>query len=581
MNLLKKKFITHVLALGFIVAITNCNLFALQENNSVCVAQDHTKHITIVGGGIIAALQSYFVHREAVKKGINLRITICEKNSLLDQTPGMGGVPSLTPDEICAVVPPIDQLVPAMKTLFSLPGGIRIDDVPAITTSPVTDRFLAELNVSSTQTDLNNERKKILLDLGRMSMDLWQSFYDTADQELREILGISNFNPCREIAQEGAQAFHNGYRIDLIYNVPNAINKALAMKKDYESLGYTKCEVLAPEKVELLDPSLASFCKKHSTVVNEQGLREWNSDTVALLRPGGCIDGKTFMPKFYDYLKKSMGTYVDQAGNTQDAFTIHFGKEVKALQFESTNSDVAKITGLYVNNGELISDPNATYVLCPGEAVGTLYKFALKEPAYARFAGASLKLEIPLSEDKIKEFEAFNHYMEVHQVGVVLTWQARFAEGKMRLGVAGTKAYYADQEPNTEQAFAKNRNLLQLNMMNDVLPQFLSIALGRDTTGQELTQQDLDFLENAGIAKRWVGTRAVAFDGFPTCDSLYTADGAKVSNGITLTHFGSGGVSFGTGAAFIGTQLLLGDAQVDPLITKVLNFAQSNRSAQA
>lgn len=59
----------------------------------------------------------------------------------------------------------------------------------------------------------------------------------------------------------------------------------------------------------------------------------------------------------------------------------------------------------------------------------------------------------------------FSHRMEVHQEGVVLAWQARYIDEKIFIGVAGTKAFYGDQRPTKDQAFAKDRNLLQLNMI--------------------------------------------------------------------------------------------------------------------
>ena len=49
----------------------------------------------------------------------------------------------------------------------------------------------------------------------------------------------------------------------------------------------------------------------------------------------------------------------------------------------------------------------------------------------------------------------------------VLAWQARIRDGKIFLGGAGTKAFYGDQYPTIDQAFATNRNLLQLQMFNE------------------------------------------------------------------------------------------------------------------
>ena len=60
--------------------------------------------------------------------------------------------------------------------------------------------------------------------------------------------------------------------------------------------------------------------------------------------------------------------------------------------------------------------------------------------------------------------------MEVHGEGIVLAWQARFKDNHLFIGVAGTKAFYGDKQPNKNEDFATNRNLIQLNMMNQVLP---------------------------------------------------------------------------------------------------------------
>ncbi len=70
-------------------------------------------------------------------------------------------------------------------------------------------------------------------------------------------------------------------------------------------------------------------------------------------------------------------------------------------------------------------------------------------------------------------------------------------------------------------------------MINDVLPEFISLALQRDTKGQTLTEEDLADLEKKKIANRWVGVRAVAADGFPTIGYLFNPKG-QVSNAVAL-----------------------------------------------
>jgi len=166
--------------------------------------------------------------------------------------------------------------------------------------------------------------------------------------------------------------------------------------------------------------------------------------------------------------------------------------------------------------------------------------------------------------------------MEVHQEGIVLAWQARARDNQIYIGVAGTKSFYADKKPNKDEDFAKNRNLLQLNMVNDVLPEFISLAIGRNTKGQTLNEADLITLEAKGIAKRWVGTRAVAYDGFPAVGSVYSPNG-KVSNARITTHLGSGGVSLAPGVVMVSRSAQEADFDGKALLQSVLTYGDSRR----
>lgn len=617
-----KRITSYLLTLGLIFS------------TSSLVCKDATKfdhEVTIVGGGIAGALHAYHAHREAVKNKTKARVTICEKNSsvadtttvniVLSLTPDEiiaviprgkdlmrklqipfnvpGGinvdgvtfndaatttaniVPSLTPDEILSVVPRGKALVEKLQSRFNEPGGIRVDDVKNVNESTISKEFVKQVEIYSKDLAGYEDRTKTLLALGKMSMDLWQNMYDEADAELKTILRDSNFNPCHESPVEGPKALHNGYRIDIIYNIPNAIERAKGMKADYEGLGYKNCAILSPTEVMKIDPFLTDFCKNHATR-DAKGTLQWNNDSIALWRPGGCIDTKVFLPKFYDYLRKAMGTYVDKTGKTRDCFQILYEREVVGVDI-TKNKNKAVLTGLDFADGfTKRSDDmckNSSYVFCPGEAVGTLNKLGLKEPAFAGFAGVSLLLNIDLPANKSVDYSKFNHCMEVHQEGVVLAWQARYVDGKIFIGVAGTKAFYGDQRPNKDQAFAKDRNLLQLNMINDVLPEFISLALGRDTKGQKLTQADLDILEQKKIAKRWAGVRAVVFDGFPTLGTAYDTNGTAIENAIVTTHLGSGGVSFGPAAVAASCSALNKTMTRSPLVGSVLDFAKSNRIA--
>lgn len=542
-----------------------------------------SSNFIVVGGGFSGAIEAYFEYFEAKQsldgkqKDKPLRITVYDKNEDLTKTTAYNIFPSLTYDEIVSVVPKGPQLVKALNILFSLPGGIRIDDVRGIIGTEITKQFVSSVQKYSLDESEDNNRTQALLKMGKMSMNLWQKFYDEADSELQKILVESNLNLCKDPSST-SRVLRDGYRIDLIYNVANAYDRAAGMKQTYEELGADHCAILTPAEVIALDPFLTDFCKQNSTL-DASGALQWNNDAVALWRPGGCIDASTFLPKFYDYMTKVMGTYTDAHGVKHNNFQIHYGKHVVKLQFAATGKQKqSKITGLEFADGSTVSHENAEYVFCPGEAIGTLKGLGLQEPTYAGFAGASLRLDIDIPADQIAASAKFNHCMEVHQEGVVLAWQARAKGNKIFIGVAGTKSFYSDQRPNKDQDFAKNRNLLQLNMVNNVLPQYISWALGYDTTGKTLTQSDLELLESKKIATRWAGVRAVAYDGFPTLGNVYH-DNQKVLNARCTTHLGSGGVSFGPAAVAISRSVMNNTYNSNELVQQILRYANSTRTA--
>jgi hypothetical protein len=315
-------------------------------------------------------------------------------------------------------------------------------------------------------------------------------------------------------------------------------------------MGYAHCAVLTPEEVMKIDPSLEGFCKEHSTS-DETGKLAWHEDSVALWRPGGCIDS---------YLKNKMG----------DSFRLCFNKEVIGVAVDN-----GKVVGLEFKDGSVeIDDGTSAYVFCPGEAIGPLERLGFREPAYAAFAGPSLLLNLPLTEEEQEKYRDFSHCMEVHGVGIVLAWQARCKGDSLFIGVAGTKAFYGDKQPNKDEDFAKDRNLVQLNMINDVLTPYISLACGYDTQGKKLSQEDLSLLESKGLAKRWVGRRAVAYDGFPTLGALYYG-GSMVSNARCTTHLGSGGASFAPAAIWASRSFTNGAN--DSFVQKILHYGDSGR----
>jgi hypothetical protein len=546
-----------------------------QRYEEIKMTTNPKQKLTIVGGGIIGAMEAYYAYLDAKAKGEQVRITIYERYPSQRESPTASIVPSLTIDEIMSVVPRGPVLDEKLGVPFYLPGGIRISDVAGVNDSPTAQRFISQVKDYSKDEVGHAARTQTLLELGRMSMDLWQEFYDNGDDELKKILKESNFNPCHE-PRTDKLVLHEGYRIDLIYNIPDARRNAERMRADYISQGYASCKILSPAEVKAMDPFLADFCEQQSADETT-----WNNDAVALYRPGGCIDTERFLPKFYVYLQKLLGEYVNEEGKTKKCFQIKYDRNVNQVSF--SDDDKTVINGLGFANNTAKHNKHAyeqsDYAFCPGEAVGTLTTLGFDEPAYAGFAGASLLFNIPIPADKLEQYKQFNHCMEVHQEGVVLAWQARFRDNKIYIGVAGTKAFYGDKKPHKDEEFATNRNLLQLNMVNDVLPEFISLALGRNTHGQKLDANDLRALEDARVVQRWAGTRAVAYDGFPTLGPLYNSAG-EIQNAHCTTHLGSGGVSFALAVVAVSRCGIFGRARAPtPLVEKVLEYGNSKRSA--
>ncbi|MBP6870286.1 hypothetical protein KBC04_05360 [Candidatus Babeliales bacterium] len=563
-------------------ALFLCGLFmqyvSIYSQTPSCLQADD--HLIIVGSGIAAAVESLCAYVDSVVHNTLLKITILEKSSSIDQSPATQIAPSLTADEIVSVVPRGAALIEKSQILFSEPNGIRVDDVPGIHGSAVTQRFQEQAEVYSLDDVGHQQRSQDLLLLGKMSMDMWQQLYINADDELQAIFKASNFNPCYESQFGGDRNLHQGYRIDLIFNIADAAVRAEGMKADYTKLGYEQCAILTPAQVTVLDPSLAQFCKDHSTI-HVDGFAQWNNDSVALWRPGGCLDASVFIPRLYEYLQKKMGIFVDEFGVECNCFQIHCSADVTGVEFGLNDDGQSILKGLQINHDQMLypsSQDAVTYLFCPGQSVGTLHSFGFSEPAYSGFAGAVLKLTIDIPEDRFDDVAMFNHYMELHQQGIVLAWQARLKNNKIFIAVGGTKAFYGDQIPNKDQAFAVNRNILQLNVINNVLPEFVSWAFGRDTHGQILTEQDLYDLEAAGIAQRWVGLRGVAYDGFPTIGHVYK-DGQPVMNARCTTHLGSGGVSFAPAVAYMSRAVFNPALQIDEFVQRILAYGNSARQA--
>ncbi len=143
------------------------------------------RQITIIGGGIVGALEAYFAYKEAQSQGIKLAITIYEKSRSFDAAQDERAstntsyniFPSLTVDDILSIVPRGSELVEKLSRLFNQPGGIRVDDVESVNDSPSALQFKEAVSLSGEDPD-HHDRALSLLALGKISMDLWQQLYD-------------------------------------------------------------------------------------------------------------------------------------------------------------------------------------------------------------------------------------------------------------------------------------------------------------------------------------------------------------------------------------------------------------------
>jgi hypothetical protein len=532
------------------------------------------RKLVITGGGIIGYLEAYYAFLDARKRGERLRITIYEKNAALHDTTVGHLVPSLSPFEILAVVPAGTKLLDYLERKFTETDGLRVDDVPGVIDSPASIEFLNAVRAISQDEAGYQARRETLIKLGERSMALWQKFYDEGDDSLKAILEKSNFNPARERSRFEERKLHDGYRFHLLFNTENALHKAHEIIEDFERLGYQDCAILSPKEVMAIDPFLTDFCLSHS-LESEQGERIWNHDAVALWRPGGCIDTQVFLPLFHQYLQSLMGQYLNANGEMKQAFVVHHQRKVEQVFYDAGN----RINGIRFFGGEKIKYQKPVYhetehVFCPGESVGTLKSLGFFEPPCARFAGASLLLNIPVSEEQRPWLSQLSEYMSIINDGISSVWQARLIGDTFMIGIAGTKAYYGHEVPSVAHEFARNRNLVQLNMLNKILPRVISLAFERDTKGVLLTESDLQSLVDKQLVKQWVGSRGVAFDAFPTWGLLRNGQGL-IGNARGTLLLGSGGVSFSHAAVLTSRGSDLIDSE---LSAKALELGDARRT---
>lgn len=113
----------------------------MAEKATVPPTAEPHHQMVIIGGGIMGAFEAYYAYLDAVKAGDKIKITIYEKGSSVTESTAYHIFPSLTPDEILSVVPRGPELIEQLAILFSLPGGIRVDDVPGVNDSLATMQF--------------------------------------------------------------------------------------------------------------------------------------------------------------------------------------------------------------------------------------------------------------------------------------------------------------------------------------------------------------------------------------------------------------------------------------------------------
>ncbi len=512
--------------------------------------------LVIVGGGISAYLEAYVAFIQARSDFQKIRISIHEKNDRLSDTTVAHLVPSLTPSEMLSVVN-YTNFFQNISTPFQLPGGILANDMRYVLDSEDAKRFIAAVRGVVQNSQRLQENTELMLRMGKLSMALWNMLYDTGDDDFKQIMKDSHFYPCSEAHTRQNQA-QNGYRIDLVQGRPNATQHLMRQQQYAQARGYQHCRLLSPTEVIEKDPFLNDFCELNSHL-NESAKRVWNADAGAIWVPGGCLATSIFLPKLHHYLEQKMGTYTNQAGDTKNCFQAHWKRTVIGVTYDP-NVEQAHISGLVFQD-----DPahvkqkhvyeQTAYVFCPGEAVGTLSALGFQEPPAARFSGVSLQLTIPLlSVAHMQQYAALHQqYREIGFHGYGIAWQARCVDECLIIGVGGTKAFYGTHEPQLHQEFAQTNSVLLLNCINRLWPTVIELALGKLTGGKTLTALDLSALISDGVARVWVGSRAVSFDACPTLGTLYEAKGQQrpIDNARCTTHLSSGGVSFGPAAVMV------------------------------
>lgn len=146
------------------------------------------KELIIIGCGMAGGMEAYAAYEEARKSGEPLIIRMFEKNKSIAQTTVYNLVPSLTPDEIISVVPRGPELVKKLAIKFNQPGGIKVVDIDGVHGTPVADNFISQAERYSKDESGHQARTQALLELGKMSMDMWQQMSIKRMMSLKKFL---------------------------------------------------------------------------------------------------------------------------------------------------------------------------------------------------------------------------------------------------------------------------------------------------------------------------------------------------------------------------------------------------------
>ena len=533
------------------------------------------RKVTIVGGGIIGYLEALMEYLKFKRTGVPVKVSIYEQAPDITYTTAYNNRGSITVNEPASVVPRAKALLKAIMLECTKSGGIKMPDVSGILESASVKAFLAEVEAFSVNEDLVDAKNMQLLEFGKFAASMWQFLYDNLGDEFRKIMDESNYKPCSIAGDWEDPAV--GYRCDPIFNfhTASAQAKAESIIKEHEDLGYKHCKILSPKEAEARDPSLKHFCQSQSEQDPATGELVWKKSASVVLRPGGCINGAIFLPKLHAFLENNMGTYVNEDGKTKNCFQASYNKSVIGLSLRDNADGTAKIlealqTNRVLKNGGR-KDNRARYgdhhevVLCTGKDVSVIPSLGVDFPAFTGFAGPSVLFDLPVTREQLAdhpEYLTLDNCMEALEEDIVLAWQSKTVKGeddrlRICIGVAGSKALSGVETPTNDQVFARTKQTRLLNMINTIYPKAVSLALERDTAGQELSYDDLLALVSKGIVKRWVGNRAVAVDSMFTIGQA-SVDGKPVVGVSMNTHGGSGGIAHGVGMVYLRRHAVYG-----------------------